>query len=170
MCTQYLHHIHLSTPCPHLLLTPICTNLSPLPPWPREDLFHSPVLQFCKRKKKLHFYLFKIATQGVSLWYFHVYMYHSPSWFFSIFLLFFYLCSFLIGVSTGLRFYIHSYLESISTRFTFLTSFFYPPPLICNLSLVWTVFHNIVAFSLDLYSTYERKHTTFGLLHLSNFT
>jgi hypothetical protein len=55
MCTQYLHHIHLSTPCPHLLLTPICTNLSPPPPWPREDLFHSPVLQFCKRKKNYIF-------------------------------------------------------------------------------------------------------------------
>jgi hypothetical protein len=31
--------------------------------------------------------LFKIATQGVFLWHFHVYMYYSPNWFISIFLL-----------------------------------------------------------------------------------
>jgi hypothetical protein len=32
------------------------------------------------KEKKWHFCLFKIATQGVSLWYFHVYMYYSPIW------------------------------------------------------------------------------------------
>jgi hypothetical protein len=32
--------------------------------------------------------LFKIATQGVSLWHFHVYIYYNPNWFIStIFLL-----------------------------------------------------------------------------------
>jgi hypothetical protein len=32
--------------------------------------------------------LFKVATQGVSLWHFHVYVYYNPNWFiFSILLL-----------------------------------------------------------------------------------
>jgi hypothetical protein len=30
MCTQYLHHIHLPTPFPHLLLSPTGTNPPPL--------------------------------------------------------------------------------------------------------------------------------------------
>jgi hypothetical protein len=46
------------------------------------------VLQFWKRKSKWHFCLFKIATQGASLWHFHVYMYYNPNWFISsVFLL-----------------------------------------------------------------------------------
>jgi hypothetical protein len=58
----------------------------PLPPTVtkpcRQDLFCPSVLWFCirkkeKKKEKWHFYLFKIATQGVSLWHFHVYMYYS---------------------------------------------------------------------------------------------
>jgi hypothetical protein len=32
-----------------------------------------------------HFCLFKIAEQGVFLWYFHVYMYCNPTWFISSF-------------------------------------------------------------------------------------
>jgi hypothetical protein len=41
---------------------------------------------FCTKNKKT--FLFKIATQGVSLWQFHVYMYYNLNWFFlSIFLL-----------------------------------------------------------------------------------
>jgi hypothetical protein len=54
-----------------------------------QDLFLLLVLWFCRRKKnkrkKWHFCLFKIkiATQGVSLWQFHVYMYYNPSWFIS---------------------------------------------------------------------------------------
>jgi hypothetical protein len=33
--------------------------------------------------------LFMVATQGVSLWHFHVYMYYNPHWFISsIFLLY----------------------------------------------------------------------------------
>jgi hypothetical protein len=37
--------------------------------------------------EKMTYFLFKIAIQGVSLSYFHVYMYYNPNWFFSIFLL-----------------------------------------------------------------------------------
>jgi hypothetical protein len=38
-----------------------------------------------EKQKTQHFCLFeiKVATQGVSLWYFHVYMYHNPNWFIS---------------------------------------------------------------------------------------
>jgi hypothetical protein len=39
--------------------------------------------------------------------------------------------------------YIHSCIESTSTIFTFLTSFFYPTYLVCDLPLAWSVFHNI---------------------------
>jgi hypothetical protein len=40
-----------------------------------QDMFGLPVLWFCRRKKKWHFYLLeiKVATLGISLWYFHVY-------------------------------------------------------------------------------------------------
>jgi hypothetical protein len=31
--------------------------------------------------------LFKIATQGVSWWHFHLYMYYKPNWITSLFLL-----------------------------------------------------------------------------------
>jgi hypothetical protein len=43
----------------------------------RQDLFCPPVLWFCKRKKR-HFCLFKISTQGFPLWHFHVYMHYNP--------------------------------------------------------------------------------------------
>jgi hypothetical protein len=48
MCSQYLNHIHPSTPFPHLLPSPTGTK------HPKQDLFHPHVLQFCKRKE-LHF-------------------------------------------------------------------------------------------------------------------
>jgi hypothetical protein len=64
MCTQYLYYIHSPTPFPCIL---------PLPLVPIRQA--ESVLQFCKRKKKWHFCLLKIATQGISLWHFHVCMY-----------------------------------------------------------------------------------------------
>jgi hypothetical protein len=47
------------------------------------------ISEFTKeRKKKFHFCLFKITTQRITLWHFHVYMYYSLIWFISsIFLL-----------------------------------------------------------------------------------
>jgi hypothetical protein len=58
------------------------------PPW-GQDLFCPPVSDFAKEKKrKWIFCLFKIDTQGASLWHFHVYIYYSSIWFTSsIFLL-----------------------------------------------------------------------------------
>jgi hypothetical protein len=95
MCTQYMHHIHLLAPFPCLLTPPTGTNL------PRQDLFCPPVLWFCKRKK-WQFCLFKIATQGVSLWHFHVYMNYSLIWFTSSIFLFSTLVNFLMVVLIGL--------------------------------------------------------------------
>jgi hypothetical protein len=46
---------------------------------PREDPFYLPVLHFWERKKDI--FLFKISTQRVSLWHFHVNMYYNPNWF-----------------------------------------------------------------------------------------
>jgi hypothetical protein len=63
VCTQCFHYIH---PIPsHLPQDRTCSAL----------LFCPPVLQFCERKKMT--FLFRIATQGVSLWHFHVYMYYN---------------------------------------------------------------------------------------------
>jgi hypothetical protein len=76
MCTQYLHRIHPLVPFPHLLPPPIDTNHLPSP---QAHFFHPSIPRFCKRKKEWHFSLFKIATQWVSLWHFHIYMYYSPS-------------------------------------------------------------------------------------------
>jgi hypothetical protein len=70
MCTQYLYRTHPCSPFPHLL--PSLTGTNP----PRQDLYHPPSLHFVK-EKNWHFCLFKIATQGVSLWHFHVCMYYS---------------------------------------------------------------------------------------------
>jgi hypothetical protein len=86
ICTRFLHHIHPPTPfCHHLPLS----RLPALPP--EQDLFHLPVLNFVEEKrekrkwKTWHFSLseIKAATQGVSLWYFHVDMYYNPNWFIS---------------------------------------------------------------------------------------
>jgi hypothetical protein len=70
MYLQYLHHIHPPSPFPHsfpLLLVPAS---------PRQDLFCPLLLWYCIRKEenKRQFWLFKIATQGVSFWHFHVYV------------------------------------------------------------------------------------------------
>jgi hypothetical protein len=75
MCMQYLYHIH--TPITfhwyqHPQTGPVSTSCS----------------QTLQKKKKRHFCLFNIATQGVSLWHFHIYMYYNLNWFIpSIFLL-----------------------------------------------------------------------------------
>jgi hypothetical protein len=47
MCTHFLHHIHLPTPFPNTSPLPLVPDLPP-----GQDLFCSPVLQFCRRKKE----------------------------------------------------------------------------------------------------------------------
>jgi hypothetical protein len=65
----YLHVYTVFVPySPSYTLDPLPLP-SPLVSTLRQDLFHPPVLWFCKRKK-WHFYLFMIAIQGVSLWHF----------------------------------------------------------------------------------------------------
>jgi hypothetical protein len=63
---SYFHHMH-----PYVLSSPTGTN-------PRHDLFCPPALHFGKKRQ---FCLIKTAIQGVSLWQFHVNMYHKPNWF-----------------------------------------------------------------------------------------
>jgi hypothetical protein len=87
MCTQYLHYIHPPTFFLHLLPWLTVTNSPSLLPqtWP---VMPSCSLILWKKEKKWHFCLFKIVTQGVSLWYFHVYMDYNLNCFISsIFLL-----------------------------------------------------------------------------------
>jgi hypothetical protein len=104
------------------------------------------------------------------LWHFHVYMYYNPNWFiFSIFLHSTLLPS-LWWFQLIYKFYIHSCIESTSTIFTFLFSFFYPISLVGDLPLVWPILYNIVIFVLGLYSIYERKHEAFGPLSLANYS
>jgi hypothetical protein len=88
MCTHILHHI--DPPTYFLYHHPL--PLVPAYPYPCEGLVHPPVLKFCRRKKikdinkkTTHFLLFeiKVFTKGISLWYFHVYMYYHPNWFVS---------------------------------------------------------------------------------------
>jgi hypothetical protein len=69
LSTDIIFQLHI---CVHSICI-IFTLLHPLPPssshWyqpTRQDMFCSPVLQFCK-KEKWHFCLFKIATQGISI-------------------------------------------------------------------------------------------------------
>jgi hypothetical protein len=96
-----------------------------------QNLFCPPVLWFCRRKrrkeKKWHFCLLeiKVATLGVSLWYFHVYMYYNPNWFISCFSSF-YLGPFLMVVLAGLRFF-YSFLYREYINHIHLLSFLLLP-------------------------------------------
>jgi hypothetical protein len=71
--------------------------------------------------------------------------------------------------SISLKILYSFFIQNTSTIFS-LTSFFYPPSLMCGLPLAWPVFHNIAVFVLGLYSTNKRKYVAFGLLNMANFT
>jgi hypothetical protein len=51
-----------------------------------------------------------------------------------------------------------------------LISFFYTIPLVCDLLIVWPVFHNIAVLLLGVYFTSERNHPASGLLSLGTVT
>jgi hypothetical protein len=87
--------------------------------------------------------LLKTVIQGVSLPHFHVYMYYVPNWFISFVFLLSTLVIFLWLFPQVLKCYVHSFTKSISTTFTFLTSFFCPPSPVSDLLIAWPVFHNI---------------------------
>jgi hypothetical protein len=79
MCTEYFYRIHPSTSFPCILPPPTDTH------WPDRTCF---AYLFSVFIKKWYFCLFKISSQGVSLWHFHVCMYYNPNYFIpSIFLL-----------------------------------------------------------------------------------
>jgi hypothetical protein len=115
----------LYSPC-HTLSSPPTPSTASIPP--RQDPFHPPVLPFCKGKKVS--FLFKIATQEFSLWFFHIHMHYSLIWFISATFILYTLVPFLWWFQPVLKFCILSYIESSSTIFTFLSSFFPPPPLV----------------------------------------
>jgi hypothetical protein len=124
-------------------------------------------LWFCKRKKNDIFVCFRQLHKEIHcdismyIYIYSIYMCYNWNWFISCFSPF-YLSPFLMGILTGLKILYSSCVGSTSTIFTFLTSFFYPPSLICDLPLTCPVFHNIALFVLGLYSTYERKHSAFA--------
>jgi hypothetical protein len=72
---------------PFYMLSPLPPPLLPVVPIPQiRPVLPSYSLIF-EKEKKWHFCLFKVATQGVSLWHFHVYIYYNLNWFIYIFLL-----------------------------------------------------------------------------------
>jgi hypothetical protein len=69
-CTEYLHHIHLPIPFPHLLPPPTAAN------YPRLDLFCPPVLWFCVKKEDKNdiFGCLRWLHREFSLWHFNVHI------------------------------------------------------------------------------------------------
>jgi hypothetical protein len=134
----FFFYIHVNTFLNLLtLLSHFPPTSAPLPstnPPPWQDLFYSLFLWFCGRKKKKKTILpvlNKASYTGRFLVIFHVYIYiiittGSPLCFSS-----FFLSSFLMVVS---EIYIHSSVESISTIFIFLVSFFYSTLFVCDSS------------------------------------
>jgi hypothetical protein len=163
ICIQYLNHIHPPTPFPPN--TPLW--LVPPPP-PLQDIFHPPVLGFCRRKKKRNGifaclrYLHREFSCGISV-------YYNTNCFIYFIFLHITLVPFLWWIQPVLTFYIHSCIETTidHIRLNFLLL---PYPSLCDFPLLWPVFHSIAIFVLGLYSTYERKHMAFGLLNLANST
>jgi hypothetical protein len=100
MYTHFLHSIHPSIPFPCHLPPPTGTK-HPAGRTCSTLLFSD----FVEERIKWHFCLFviKVAIQGISLWYFHVYVYYNPNWFISSIFFSFYLSSFLMVVSASLK-------------------------------------------------------------------
>jgi hypothetical protein len=139
MCIQYLYHVQPPTLSPH--------PSPPLVTTPRQDLFCPPVLQFCKRKNKWHFCLFKIAMQ-VFPCYMSVYtciitwigssLYFSP----------FCLSRLLMDISTDLNilysFLYRKYINHAHFNFLLLSSLSH----ICLSLSVWPVFHTVTCICI----------------------
>jgi hypothetical protein len=90
--------------------------------------------------KMLNF--FRISIQRVSLWHFHVYMYCVPNWFILFICLLYTLVLFgglTLVSSAGLKI-LYSFLYR--KYITFFTFFFYSPPPINILPLMWLIFHS----------------------------
>jgi hypothetical protein len=104
-CIPYLYP---PTPFPHIFPHPTSTNLLD------RTCSALPFSNFVKEKKMT--FVFKIAIQEVSLWYFHVYMYYNLNWFTPSIFLLSTLVPFFMVISTSLK--IHSCIGSTSTIFT----------------------------------------------------
>jgi hypothetical protein len=68
----YFHHIHLLTPFPYIFSS---ANHN----YPQDSTWFT--FLFSAFVKQLQFCLFKIATQDILLWHFHVYMNYILNWF-----------------------------------------------------------------------------------------
>jgi hypothetical protein len=156
ICAHFLHHIHPPTPFPPT------SSLLPLAPntlLPGNTCSTPPVLWFCRRKKRkdkeknMTFLLVwdKGSYTGSFLVIFPWYMYYNPNSLISSNFIHSTLVPFLWQFQPAWDFYTHSCIESISTIFKPLLSFFYPTPSICDLLFVWPVFHDSVVFVLGLY-------------------
>jgi hypothetical protein len=93
--------------------------------------------------------LFKIATQGVSLWHFHLYMYCNPNWFISSIFPLSTLVLFFWWFQQVWKFYINSCIEYIN-HIHLLCFLLLPSPSHTGHPLVWPIFHNTAAFVLGL--------------------
>jgi hypothetical protein len=170
MCTQYLHFIHPPTSSP---------NLS-LPLWTPLQITSSACLfsNFVKENKCL----FKMATQEVSLWHFHVYIYILYILYY-IYNVYYTICIYNIYniyyKQIGSSFYLSSFhfipllmviLRGLKILYSFLCREYINHIHLLNflllpfLSHMWL--HNIAVFVLGLYSTCDRKYVAFGLLKL----
>jgi hypothetical protein len=118
MCTQYLYYIHPFTTFPHVLPPPTRTH-------PPDRTCSALLVSDFVKEKKWHFCFFKIAIQGVSLWYFHIYIYLSPSLFL---LLYIFLLSTLVPLKIPYSFLYRKYIDHIH-----LLSFLLLP----SLSYMW---------------------------------
>jgi hypothetical protein len=131
---------HLHT-CVHSIFT-ILTLLHPIPTSSPFYWYQHPSGRTCstllfsdfvkENQKKWYFCLCNIATQGISLWQFHVYMFYSQVWFISSIFLLSTLVPFLWLSQQNEKFYIHSYIDITSTIFNFF--------LLPSASHVWSPF------------------------------
>jgi hypothetical protein len=142
----------------------------PLPLIPPLPSFSTLLFSKVSEEKRKKWLFFEIKKLSFSLWYFHVYMYYKPRWFISYNFLHTILVLFLWWFQPVYDFCIHSCTDSVSTTFNLLVSLFYSTHPLCDLPLVWPVFHNVAAFVSGLYSTWKREHVIFDLLSLANFT
>jgi hypothetical protein len=115
----------------------------------------------CKKKRirKWHFYLFRIATQGDSLWHFHVYMYYSSIWF--MYFSSFYLSPFFIVVLTSLKI-LYSLLYREYINHICLLNYLLLP----SLSNMWPLLSMPLIRRFEL--SFQLKNTLYGFGEISS--
>jgi hypothetical protein len=147
------------------------------PPAPGRTALPSWSLTLLKRKHKRNkkdeaFLVVEtgIVTQGESRHCFHTQVCHNPNWFISPDL---FTASRSPSHSDLCRFKV-SVLGPLEWGHQTLSCFGFPTfphsSYVCSLLVLWPECNHTAAFALDLMSTYEGEHTTFGLLGQANLT